>query len=139
MKKISVKGEALSKVERPSPNEVRIDMKGSSRHTAGPQELKIDRMPKLSTISENYAFVNPGFVGNTNNVNRQTRVDVQPPIDTVYREQYCVCSRWPITKKALVITVVVLFGAAVSLTIAMTLKNSGEGGLDFPLLRSRPD
>ncbi|KAI5635983.1 hypothetical protein NE865_11288 [Phthorimaea operculella] len=128
----------LSTVERPSPREIHIDMKGSRRHTAGPQELRFDRVPKLSTISEDYAYVNPGFVGSTNNVN-QTRVQVQPPIDTVYREQYCVCSRWPITMKALAIAVGVLFGAAVGLTITMTLRNNGEGGFEFPLLRSRPD
>ncbi|XP_045511156.1 uncharacterized protein LOC123706064 [Colias croceus] len=80
-----------------------------------------------------FVYVNSAYVGSVDDVN-QSRLQ-QPPT-TVIREQYWACSKWPFGQRVLAITVGVLLGAVISLTVYVVL--NGEDKDIVNILRTIP-
>ncbi|CAH2269355.1 uncharacterized protein LOC120637036 [Pararge aegeria] len=92
------------------------------------------RVPKTS--KSDFAYINTAYVGSTNSVN-DTRLP-QPPV-SVMREQYWACSKWPFATRFLVITVSVLIGAVIGLSVLVVLRGDNKDVTDLFRTHPAPD
>ncbi|CAF4872004.1 unnamed protein product [Pieris macdunnoughi] len=111
-----------------------------SKADAGPSLQGVRVEPRYSydknrskSRSVDFVYVNSAYVGSVNDVN-QSRLE--PPPTTVIREQYWACSKWPMGQRILAITVGVLLGTVIGLTILVVIRGDDD---NFPdILRRVP-
>ncbi|CAK1549557.1 unnamed protein product [Leptosia nina] len=105
---------------------------GSSLQTVRVEPRYSYNKEREKSKSVDFVYVNSAFVNSVDNVNQP----VQEPPTTVIREQYWACSKWPMGQRILAITVGVLLGTVIGLTILVVIRGDDE---DMPnLLRLQP-
>ncbi|XP_063617152.1 uncharacterized protein LOC134790309 [Cydia splendana] len=128
-----------------------IKIEHKRRHTQGPAQIEA-RIPKVSTRSQpelydvhssekksrsDFVYVNSAYVGSVDDVN-QPRLSAPPTC--VVREQYWACSRWPYGQRILAISVGLLLGTVIGLTVIVILRGMDkEIGPGFLVRQSVPD
>uniref|UniRef100_A0A2A4K7H4 Uncharacterized protein n=1 Tax=Heliothis virescens TaxID=7102 RepID=A0A2A4K7H4_HELVI len=94
-------------------------------------------LPKVSSRSNDFVYVNRAYVGSLNSVNEP---GIHQPITGVYREQYWACSKWSFAKRGLAIAVGVLLGGVIGLAVTLILKEkSPEEIIGGIFMASAPD
>ncbi|XP_028162590.1 uncharacterized protein LOC114354414 [Ostrinia furnacalis] len=122
-----------------SLQELRIDnLNKPRRHSMQPPMLEKGRLPKVSSKSNDFVYVNTAYAGSLSSV-RENPTPVAPT--SVIREQYWACSKWPHTQRILAITVGVLVGAVIGLAITIVLTGKEPDDLMNNIFqtRSAPD
>ncbi|XP_026325599.1 uncharacterized protein LOC113234481 [Hyposmocoma kahamanoa] len=108
-------------------NDVNVDMLHKSpRHPGGSMDTEMAKrpIPETSSRSNDYVYVNSAYTGSLNSVNTNIRTD---PPTSVVREQYCVCSKWPVGQRVLAIAVGALVGTVIGLIVSVILLGTENG------------
>nr|XP_053606038.1 uncharacterized protein LOC128672726 [Plodia interpunctella] len=107
--------------------EVKVEITKTKRHTHDPdiyETINNKGIAKVSSRSNDFVYVNSAYVGSVNSVASASvnRLPVEQPT-TVIREQYWACAKWPYAQKVLALSVGILLGALIGLSITLALKD----------------